>query len=45
MENVVDKTLRIEGIAIWLMREAMENVAYQGTHLTKKKNIYSKCTS
>jgi cytochrome P450 len=28
---VIDETLRLGGIAIWLMREAKEDVNYQGT--------------
>jgi len=30
-EQVIDETLRLGGIAIWLMREAKEDVQYQGT--------------
>ena len=29
-EQVIDETLRLGGIAIWLMREAKEDVKYQG---------------
>ncbi|XP_068645398.1 abietadienol/abietadienal oxidase-like [Aristolochia californica] len=32
---VIDETLRIGGIAIWLMREAMEDVEYQGYVIPK----------
>lgn len=28
--QVIDETLRLGGIAIWLMREAKEQVEYQG---------------
>lgn len=28
---MIDETLRLGGIAIWLMREAKEDVKYQGT--------------
>lgn len=31
-EQVIDETLRLGGIAIWLMREAKEDVQYQGTN-------------
>lgn len=31
--QVIDETLRIGGIAIWLMREAKEDVNYQGIFL------------
>jgi len=30
-KQVIDETLRLGGIAIWLMREAKEDVQYQGT--------------
>lgn len=30
LKQVIDETLRLGGIAIWLMREAKEDVSYQG---------------
>lgn len=30
LQQVIDETLRLAGIAIWLMREAKEDVTYQG---------------
>jgi hypothetical protein len=30
---VIDETLRLGGIAIWLMREAKEDVNYQGIYI------------
>lgn len=29
-EQVIDETLRLGGIAIWLMREAKQDIPYQG---------------
>lgn len=30
--QVIDETLRLGGIAIWLMREAKVDVTYEGLH-------------
>lgn len=32
IDQVIDETLRVAGIAIWLMRDAKEDVEYQGKH-------------
>lgn len=32
--QVIDETLRLGGIAIWLMREAKEDVQYNGKHIS-----------
>lgn len=31
--QVIDETLRLGGIAIWLMREAKEDIQFQGTNV------------
>ncbi|MED6171066.1 hypothetical protein PIB30_037182 [Stylosanthes scabra] len=36
---VIDETLRLGGIAIWLMREAKEDIQYQAVHLDE--NVYN----
>lgn len=30
LQQVIDETLRLGGIAIWLMREAKQDIEYQG---------------
>ncbi|KAL0417361.1 UNVERIFIED_CONTAM: Abietadienol/abietadienal oxidase [Sesamum latifolium] len=39
---VIDETLRLGGIAIWLMREAKEDVEYQGEEKLEEQSIF--CT-
>ena len=43
--QVIDETLRIGGIAIWLMREAKEDVKYQGMYSHEIKKLMTKCRS
>lgn len=40
LQQVIDETLRIGGIAIWLMREAKEEIEYQG-EISNKHPLFS----
>ncbi|OIW03560.1 hypothetical protein TanjilG_30980 [Lupinus angustifolius] len=40
---VIDETLRLGGIAIWLMREAKQDIQYQAVHLDE--NVYNAALS
>ncbi|XP_076942302.1 abietadienol/abietadienal oxidase-like isoform X4 [Bidens hawaiensis] len=42
-QHVIDETLRLGGIAIWLMREAKEDVEYQVVH--QDENFYEGATT